>query len=130
MLQVTRLSMAAKMNTPIPPKYLSVAINDVTGSMIQLRLAFLRLRLSSNSSSHLDLGTPAFAKGFEAYHLGMSRMRPEGSGSFLPDHSVVADVLVREEPDEEEEDHGKEDDDEEENDDGEQDDDGDEGYSE
>ena len=47
-------------------------------------------------------------------------MHPEGPRSFLPDHSVVADVLVREEPDEEEEDEddGKEDDDEEEDDDG------------
>ena len=46
-----------------------------------------------------------------AYHLGMSRIRPE---SLDPDRdrSVAVDVLVREEPDdeEEEEDDGKEED--------------------
>jgi len=100
--------------------------------MILLRLAFLRSRLEFEQFFPPGLGMPAFAKGFEAYHLGMSRMHPEVARPFLSDHSVVADVLVREEPDEEEEDEddGKENDDEEENDGGEQDDDEDEGYSE
>jgi hypothetical protein len=49
----------------------------------------------------------------------MSRISPEFPGSFFPNHSVAADILVREEPDEEEEDEddGKDkDDDDEEND--------------
>ncbi len=59
--------------------------------------------------------------------LGMSRIHPERPGPDLPDRSVVADVLLRQEPDEEEDeeedegnDNAKEEDD----------DDGDEGYSE
>jgi hypothetical protein len=53
--------------------------------------------------------------------LDMSGICPEFPGSFFPNHSVAADILVREEPDEEEEDEddGKDkdyDDDDEEND--------------
>ncbi len=59
----------------------------------------------------------------EAYHLGMSRIRPEKPGPGSTDPSVAADVLLRQEPDEEEdeeEDEGerKEDDEDEETDDG------------
>jgi hypothetical protein len=59
----------------------------------------------------------------EAYHLGMSRIRPEKPGPESTDRSARSDVLLREEPDEEEdeeEDEGnrKEDDEDEDTDDG------------
>jgi hypothetical protein len=38
----------------------------------------------------------------EAYHLGMSRIRPEKPGPESTDRSVAADVLLRQESDEEE----------------------------
>ena len=38
----------------------------------------------------------------EAYHLGMSRVRPEKPGPESTDRSVAADVLLRQESDEEE----------------------------
>jgi hypothetical protein len=63
--------------------------------------------------------------GCEAYHRAMSRMRPEYLDPYPSDRSVASDVLVREEPSEEEDeenDENDEDDNEEE--------DGDEGYSE
>jgi len=53
--------------------------------------------------------------------LDMSRICPEFPGSFFPNHSVAADILVREEPDDEEEedeDDGKDKDDEDEENDG------------
>ena len=45
-----------------------------------------------------------FAKeyGYEAYHLGMSKIHPACPDSDPPDRSVAADVLLRQEPDEEE----------------------------
>ena len=51
-----------------------------------------------------------------AYHLGMSRIRPECLDAAPSDRYVAADVSLRQEPDEEEgeeeeEDDGKEDDD-------------------
>src|SRR5580692_3359170 len=57
--------------------------------------------------------------------IGMTKIHPERPDSDLSDHSLAAEVLLRQEPDEEEEDEdeegdGKEDDD----------DDGDDGYSE
>ncbi len=63
------------------------------------------------------------AKRYEAYHLGMSRIRPEYLDPETSDRSVAADVLVREEPDEEEDEEedegdGKEDDDDDDKDDG------------
>jgi hypothetical protein len=67
------------------------------------------------------LGMPAFAKGYEAYHLGMSRIHPECSDADPLDRSVAANALLRQEPDEEEdEDEGdaKEDEDDGEEDDG------------
>ena len=70
---------------------------------------------------------PAFAKGYRGVPLDMSRIHPECPGSDPPDRSVVADLLLRQEPDEEE------DEEEDENDGKEGDDDGDEtddGYSE
>ncbi len=56
-----------------------------------------------------------------AYHLDMSRLRPEWHDSDPPDRSSDADVLLRQEPDEEEdegedEDDGKKVDDDDEND--------------
>ena len=63
-------------------------------------------------------------KRYEAYHWAMSRIHPECPDSDPPDRSVAANVLVREEPDEEEDDqegYGEEKEGEEE---------GDEGYSE
>jgi hypothetical protein len=107
------------MNTPIPPKCLSSEINDVTGSMILLRLVFLRSRLEFEHFLPTGLGVSAFAKGLEVYHLGMSRMRPV----LDPDHSRAVDALILEEPEDEE---GE---DEEEHE-GVEDEDGDEGYSE
>jgi hypothetical protein len=51
----------------------------------------------------------------------MSRIAPESPGSDLSDHSITADVLLREEPDEEDEeedeDDGKEDNDDDDSDD-------------
>ena len=44
------------------------------------------------------------AKRYEAYHLGMSRIRPEYLDPETSDRSLAADVLVREEPDEDEDD--------------------------
>ena len=60
---------------------------------------------------------------YEGVRLGMTRIHPERSDSDLSDHSLAADVLLRQEPDEEEdeeEDEGddKEDDDDEGDDDG------------
>ncbi len=59
----------------------------------------------------------------EAYHFDMRRLHPECSDSESSDRSLLADILLREEPEDEEEE------DEEEHDGGE-DEDGDEGYSE
>jgi len=61
------------------------------------------------------MGMPAFAKGYEAYHLDMSRIHQECSDSDPSDRSVAADVRLRQEPDEEEDEEedegdGKEDD--------------------
>ena len=47
--------------------------------------------------------------GQEAYHLGMSRIHPESPGSDPSDHSVAAEVRVREAPEEEEDDEDEED---------------------
>ena len=60
----------------------------------------------------------------EAYHLIMDETYLQCPGSGPADHSIAADVLLRDEPDEEEEE------DEDEHDSNEEDDDGDEGYSE
>ena len=60
--------------------------------------------------------------GYEDYHRAMSRIRPEYLGPHPSDRSAVSDVLVREEPYEEENDENEEDDNNEE--------DGDEGYPE
>ena len=62
-----------------------------------------------------SMGMPAFAKGYEAYHLDMSRIHQECSDSDPSDRSVAADVRLRQEPDEEEDEEedegdGKEDD--------------------
>ena len=46
----------------------------------------------------------------EAYHLGMSRIRPEKPGPESTDRSVAAEVRFREEPDEEEDEEEDEDD--------------------
>jgi len=66
--------------------------------------------------------------------LDMSRIAPESHGSDLSDHSITADVLLREEPDDEEEEEEDEDEEDEGGDKEEEDDDydeeGDEGYSE
>jgi hypothetical protein len=53
---------------------------------------------------------PAFAKGYEAYHLGMSRIHPECPDSDPCDRSVAANVLLRQAPDEEDEDQEEEED--------------------
>ncbi len=45
---------------------------------------------------------PAFAKGYEAYHLSVTTIHLECPDSDPPDRSVAADVLFRQEPDEEE----------------------------
>jgi hypothetical protein len=42
------------------------------------------------------------------YHLSMSRPRPESADSDTRDHSVAADVLLRQEPDEEEDEEEEE----------------------
>ncbi len=67
----------------------------------------------------------AFAKRYEAYHLGVSRIHPECTDSDPSDRSVAADVLLRQEPAEEEDEEedegdgdGKEDDEDDCNDDG------------
>ena len=67
---------------------------------------------------------PAFAKRCQAYHWGMSRIYPECPDSHPSDWPVAADVLFRQDPDEEE------DEEEDEGDDNEDDDDDDDGYSE
>jgi hypothetical protein len=64
---------------------------------------------------------PAFAKVYRGVPLGMSRIYPECLDSGPPDRSVAANALLRQEPDEEEdEDEGdsKEDEDDGEEDDG------------
>ena len=72
---------------------------------------------------------PAFAKGYEALPLDMSRIHPECPDSDPSDRSVAADVLLRQEPDEEEDEEEEEDEgDGKENDD--DDDEDDDGYSE
>jgi len=80
------------------------------------------------------LGMPAFAKGYEAYHFGMSRINPERQTQDPSDRSVPADVVLRQEPDEEEDEEEDEDDRKKENDDDDDDEDendiGDDGYSE
>ena len=58
----------------------------------------------------------------EAYHLDMSRIRPEKPGPESTVRSVAADVLLRQEPDEEEDEGDRKEDDEDE--------DTDDGYSE
>jgi len=55
------------------------------------------------------MGMPAFAKGYEAYHLDMSRIHQECSDSDPSDRSVAADVRLRQEPDEEEDEEEDED---------------------
>jgi len=74
------------------------------------------------------MGIAEVVKEYEAYHLGMSRIHPECPESDRFDRSVAADVLFRQEPDEEEDEEedegdGKEDD-------GDDDDETDDGYSE
>src|SRR5437667_9014673 len=57
-------------------------------------------RLSVRSLTYCRCG----AKGYEAYHWAMSRIRPEYLDAETSDRWVAADVLVREEPDEEDDD--------------------------
>src|SRR6266550_2143256 len=66
-----------------------------------IRAAF-RICLSVRSLTYCRCG----AKGYEAYHLGMRRIRPEHLNPETSDRWVAADVLVREEPDEEDDEEG------------------------
>jgi hypothetical protein len=62
-----------------------------------------------------------FAKEYEAYHMSMSRIHSACPDSDRSDGLVAADVLFRQEPDEEEEEDegdGKDDDDDDDRDDG------------
>jgi hypothetical protein len=63
----------------------------------------IRERTAMIESKHSTTGHPA-------YHLNMSRPRPESADSDTHDHLVAADALMRQEPDEEEEDEEEEDD--------------------
>ena len=64
------------------------------------RICMTVCRLSVRSLTYCRCG----AKGYEAYHWAMSRMRPEYLDPETSDRSVTADVLVREEPEEEDDD--------------------------
>jgi hypothetical protein len=77
------------------------------------------------------IGVATVAKGYVAYHWAMSRMHPECPDSDPSGRAVTADVLHRQEPDEEDDEDedqgdGKEDDDDKEDEDEDED---DEGYS-
>jgi hypothetical protein len=96
------------MNTPTPPKFLSITTNDVTGSMIRLDRSFRTV-----SRSLLIVAVVAKVRGVP---LGMSRIHPECPDSDPADRSAATDALLRQEPDEEEDEEedegdGKEDDD-------------------
>ncbi len=66
------------------------------------RICMTVCRLSVRSLTYCRCG----AKGYEAYHWAMSRIRPEHLNPETSDRWVAADVLVREEPDEEEDEEG------------------------
>lgn len=80
------------MNTPIPPKCLSIVIKDVTPSMIRLDQTSPEDRLHvSPSDSFLDPGRS----------VPLDMCRPI-SDNLEPDRSVSSGLVFREEPDEEE----------------------------
>ena len=80
------------MNTPTPPRCLSMEINDVTCSMIRLDLP----------SFEIDF------KKYAAYHWRMSQIIQENSDPELSDCSVFVDLSLREEPEGEEEEEEEE----------------------
>src|SRR5438132_10933283 len=64
------------------------------------RICMTVCRLSVRSLTYCRCG----AKGYEAYHWAMSRIRSEYLDPETSDRWVASDVLVREEPDEEDDD--------------------------
>src|SRR5438552_19130620 len=65
-----------------------------------LRICMTVCRLSVRTLTYCRCG----AKGYEAYHWAMSRIRPDYLAAATSDRWAAADVLVRDAPDEEDED--------------------------
>jgi hypothetical protein len=112
------------MKTPMPPKCLSIEINDVvTCSMIRLNPNSFGLRSRSEQFFPWGSGNLSVCHAARSVPLDMCRMNPECHDSDTPDRLVATDVLLRQEPDEEEDEeedegNGKDDDGDHEKDDG------------
>ena len=84
-------------------------LGPIYGSETTTKAVQSRIRIDSALSSRLGI-----CQGARGVALDMSRIHPESPASDPSDRSVAADVLARQEPDEEEEEDegdGKEDDD-------------------
>ena len=89
-------------------------LGPIYGSETTTKAVQSRIRIDSALSSRLGIGNACICQGARGVALDMSRIHPESPASDPSDRSVAADVLARQEPDEEEEEDegdGKEDDD-------------------